>query len=156
ISRSPSTTRFAPSRSRCATAASECARARISSRGLISRACSTTWPASKGSGMVTNSRRAVARLAWARMSGSAALPVKTSAAERRDELEVDAEPNQDERELADLGAARGDRERGGVAQPEGPHDRPGDCRLANDDDHNGGGQGERRLDEDMGVQQHAD
>ena len=50
---SPSTTRLAPSFSRCSTVALEWARARMSSVGLAVRACWTTWPASKASGMVT-------------------------------------------------------------------------------------------------------
>ncbi len=68
----------------------------------------------------------------------------------------DAEPREDEGEFADLRQARryGERRRDGIAK--GTHDQVGRRRLADQDDRHRGQHGERRFDEDLGVEQHAD
>ena len=70
--------------------------------------------------------------------------------------EIDAKPGKDERELADLREADRDEQRGRGRIAEQANDGKGRKRLAEQDDGKRGEHSERILDEDRGLEQHAD
>ena len=75
---------------------------------------------------------------------------------RRQQVQRDAEADEDERELADLGEAGGNGQRGAVGVAEGADDHEGGDGLADEDDRQRRRQLQRRAEQDVGVEQHAD